>query len=125
MIAAKNQIDFRMENIPMAYDENIDHRVQKIIAQWKGVVTKKMFGGVCHQLNGNIVSGVHKDKLILRLGPDQAEDALKQKNVVPFDITGRPMKGWVMVAKEGFTGEEALEAWLDQAKAFVKTLPPK
>ncbi len=109
----------------MAYDQEIDNRVQKIISCWKGMETKKMFGGVCHQLNGNIVSGVIKDKLILRLGVEEAEKALQQKEVVPFDITGRPMKGWVMVAKEGFDRDEALNAWLDQAKAFVKTLPPK
>ena len=109
----------------MAYDEEIDNRVQKIISCWKGMETKKIFGGVCHQLNGNIVSGVIKDKLILRLGVEEVEKALQQEEVVPFDITGRPMKGWVMVAKESFDRDEALKAWLDQAKAFVKTLPPK
>lgn len=109
----------------MAYDQEIDNRVQKIISRWKGMVTKKMFGGVCHQLNGHIVSGVHKDKLILRLGADGAENALQQKNVVPFDITGRAMNGWVMVEKDGFETDTALKSWLDRAKAFVKTLPPK
>lgn len=109
----------------MAYDEEIDRRVQKIVGRWKGMVTKKMFGGVCHQLNGNILSGVNKDKLILRLGVDEAEKAIKRKAVGPFDITGRPMKGWVMVEKTGFKTDAALHEWLDRAKAFVKTLPPK
>jgi len=109
----------------MAYDKEIDQRVQKIILHWKGMETKKMFGGVCHQLNGNIVSGVHKDKLILRLGPDTAAKALGQKHAAPFDITGRPMKGWVMLAKEGFEDDAVLKGWLEKARAFVKTLPPK
>lgn len=109
----------------MAYDEDIDRRVQKIIGRWKGMVTKKMFGGVCHQLNGNILSGVNKDKLILRLGPDEAERAMAKSAVGPFDITGRPMKGWVMVEKKGFSSDADLKTWLDKAKAFVKTLPPK
>ncbi len=109
----------------MAYDEGIDDRVQQIIGRWKGMVTKKMFGGVCHQLNGNILSGVHKDKLILRLGPKEADKAMQKKTVGPFDITGRPMKGWVMVEKKGFSSEADLKAWLDKAKAFVKTLPAK
>ncbi len=100
----------------MAYDIEIDNRVQKIISSWKWMETKKMFGGVCHQLKGNIVSGVHKDKLILRLGPDEAPKALTQKDVVSFDITGRPMKGWVMVEKDGFEADAALKSWL--AKAF-------
>ena len=109
----------------MAYDEDIDQRFQKIIGRWQGMATKKMFGGVCHQLNGNILSGVHKDKLILRLGEDEAKQAMKQKTVGPFDITGRPMKGWVMVAKEGFKTEAALTDWLNRAKDFVTTLPKK
>ena len=92
----------------MAYDEKIDQRVQKIIARWKGIETKRMFGGVCHQLNGHIVSGVHKDKLILRLGANEADKMLKQKNVVPFDVTGRAIKGWVMVEKEGFESDKDL-----------------
>jgi len=109
----------------MAYNEEIDNRVQKIVSRWKGMVTKKMFGGVCHQQNGHILSGVIQDKLILRLGVDEAEKVLKEKDVVPFDITGRPMKGWVMVEKNGFETEEALKGWLGRAKTFVKTLSPK
>lgn len=109
----------------MAYDEEIDNRVQKIISRGKRMETQKMFGGVCHQLNGNIVSGVHKDKLILRLGVVEAEKAFTQKGVVPFDITGRAMKGWVMVEKRGFETDAALREWLSKAKTFVKGLPPK
>lgn len=109
----------------MAYDEKIEYRVQKIISRWEDMETKKMFGGVCHQMNGHILSGVIRDKLILRLGVDAAEKALKEENVVPFDITGKPMKGWVMVEKKGFETDEGLKGWLEKAKLFVKTLPPK
>ena len=84
-----------------------------------------MFGGVCHQLNGNMFSGVYEDKLILRLGVAEAEIALQQKDVFVFDITGRPMKGWVMVKQSGFATGDALRSWLDKAKRFVETLPPK
>jgi TfoX/Sxy family transcriptional regulator of competence genes len=84
-----------------------------------------MFGGICHLLNGNMFCGVYKDFLILRLGEENAERALRLSVVKPFDITGRPMKGWVMVEEDGFKKEEELEAWLNQAKAFVRTLPAK
>jgi len=84
-----------------------------------------MFGGVCHLLNGNMFGGVYKDKLILRLGVDEAENVLTQKHIVPFDITGKPMKGWVMVEEKGFLTEEELNGWLKKARKFVKTLPPK
>ena len=84
-----------------------------------------MFGGVCHLLNGNMVCGVYKEFLILRLGVDNAEQALNLPFVKPFDITGKPMKGWVMLEKDGFTTEDALRDWLNQAKDFVLTLPAK
>ena len=109
----------------MAYDEKLDRRIRKIVSRWKGTDDKKMFGGICHLLNGNMFCGVHKEFLILRLGTDRAEDALKLPHVRPFDITGRPMKGWVMVAQDGFKSDKDLKNWLDQTRKFVETLPMK
>ena len=86
---------------------------------------KKMFDGVCRLLNGNMVCGVYKDYLILRLGVETAETALQSEFTRPFDITGRAMKGWVMVEQKGFATDDALEEWLNQAKEFVDTLPAK
>ena len=83
-----------------------------------------MFGGTCHILNGNMICGVYKDFLILRLGEAQSQKALKLKAVRPFDITGKPMKGWVMVEESGFIGSK-LVRWLEQAKKFVESLPQK
>lgn len=109
----------------MAYSEVLDNRIRSIVAQWENTAAKKMFGGVCHLMNGNMVGGVYKDYLILRLGVPRAEAALGQAHVRPFDTTGRPMKGWVMVAEEGIKDDEALAGWLDQAREFVAELPPK
>ncbi len=109
----------------MAYNEELDSRIKKAITGWKNTANKKMFGGVCHLLNGNMFCGVHKEFLILRLGKDAAEDARKTPYVRPFDITGRPMTGWVMVTEEGFNDDHKLKAWLNQARNFVKTLPAK
>ena len=53
------------------------------------------------------------------------EKALVLPHVKPFDITGRPMKAWVMVAQEAFSTEEELVDWLSQARDFASTLPPK
>jgi hypothetical protein len=35
------------------------------------------------------------------------------------------MKGWVMVAREGWQTDAELKAWLEKAKAFALSLPPK
>ena len=109
----------------MAYNEAIEGRIKNIVSSWENTDSKKMFGGICHLLNGNMFCGVYKDSLILRLGEENAERALRLSFVKPFDITGRPMKGWVMVEEDGFNKEEELETWLNQAKELVRTLPAK
>ena len=109
----------------MAYDEKLDLRIKKIVSRWKGTNDKKMFGGVCHLIKGNMFCGVHKDFLILRLGREKSEAALKLPCVRPFDITGRPMQGWVMVDSNDYKSDQDLKTWLDQAKMFAKTLPQK
>ena len=109
----------------MAYNEEIEARIKKIVSGWKNTDDKKMFGGVCHLLNGNMFCGVYKDFLILRLGESNSKNALELPFVRPFDITGRPMKGWVMVESKGFKTDSELKAWLNKAKEFGKILPSK
>jgi len=109
----------------MPYNEEIDARIRKIVSLWKHTEAKKMFGGVCHLINGNRVCGVYKDYLILRPGEKTSMQALKQARTRPFDITGKPMKGWVMVEESGFKTDDQLKAWLNKARDFVKSLPPK
>jgi TfoX/Sxy family transcriptional regulator of competence genes len=109
----------------MPYDQELNERINKIVSGWKGTSSKKMFGGVCHLLNGNMLGGVNTDRLILRLGVEAAGKALVQEHVVPFDITGKPMKGWVMVEKQGFRTDDQLREWLKMARKFVVTLPSK
>ena len=109
----------------MPYNKQIDGRIRKLTAGWKNTDRKKMFGGVCHLLNGNMFCGVFKDYLILRLGEENARRAVDKPFVKPFDITGKPMKGWVMVAEKGFRQDQQLSNWLQSAKRFAETLPPK
>ena len=109
----------------MANDEMLENRILSSIEGWKGVSAKKMFGGVCHLIHGNMFCGVYQNFLILRLGEAAADEALKKAQTRPFDITGRPMKGWVMIGPKGIETEDALTAWLQKAGAFARTLPPK
>ena len=109
----------------MPYNADIEKRINRITAGWKNTQSKKMFGGICCLLNGNMVCGVYKDYLILRLGEKEAAAALKKSHVRPFDITGRPMKGWVMVSEEGIAQDAEMTSWLQKAKKFAAALPPK
>ena len=109
----------------MAYDERLEARVKAVLSGGEGVSTRKMFGGVCLLLRGNMLAGVWKQFLILRLGEEAADYARELPHVRPFDITGRPMKGWVMVEPAGVRTAAQLNKWLGQARAFAATLPPK
>jgi TfoX/Sxy family transcriptional regulator of competence genes len=109
----------------MAYSEALAERIRKLLGVRKGVEEKKMFGGVGFLLYGNICVGVWKTSLIARLGPDAAADALSQPYVRPFDITGRAMKGWVLVDAEGIEADSQLHRWIERAENFVSRLPPK
>ena|SRR6516225_3402728 len=109
----------------MAFDESLASRIRDTLARRKGVQEKKMFGGVGFLLNGNMLVGVWKDSLIVRLGPDEGEVALREPHVKEFDITGRPMKGWVLVEAEGVEGDDQLSGWIQRAVKFVGALPAK
>src|SRR5262245_54215801 len=109
----------------MSFDENLAARIRAELARKKGVEEKKMFGGVGFLLGGNLLVGVWKDSLIVRLGPDDGEAALLEPHVKAFDITGRPMKGWLLVAPEGLESNADLKEWVRRAVRFVATLPAK
>jgi len=109
----------------MAYSESLALRIRQALAGQRGITEKKMFGGVGFLLNGNICVGIWKQSLIARLGPDDGQAALEEPNVAPFDITGRAMKGWVMVEPDGIETDERLGEWIGRAVEFVETLAPK
>lgn len=109
----------------MAYDQELAQRVGAIIQDRSGFEAKKMFGGVCYLLHGNMACGVINDDLIVRVGPQQYEQALQQPFTREFDITGRPMRGWVMVSTEGHAATAQLLSWVERGAQFALTLPPK
>lgn len=107
----------------MAYDAELDARVEELATAW-GAARKKMFGGTCYLLDGNIVAGVSGECLFVRLSTEDGALALARPDVRPFDISKNPMSGWVLIAPDGLD-DDALEDWLEQARDFVSTLPPK
>jgi len=107
----------------MALDEFLSQRIRDGLARKQGVEEKSMFGGVGFLLNGNMLVGVWKNSLIVRIGPEVYEDVLLEPHVTEFDITGRPMKGWVLVEPEGVEDDEQLKNWIQQAVKFVGNLP--
>ena len=109
----------------MAFNEALAERIRQRLARRKNVEEKRMFGGVGFLLNGNLLVGVWKDSLVVRLGPDEGDEALKEPHVKEFDITGRPMKGWVLIGLEGVKDDDQLSGWIQRAVKFVGKLPAK
>jgi hypothetical protein len=83
-----------------------------------------MFGGLAFLTEGNLTVGVRGDDLLVRVGRDAEDEALARPGARRFHSSGRPMAGWVMV-DGAMLDDDALLDWLDRARAFVDTLPPK
>jgi len=109
----------------MAFDGELADRVRKRLAGQKGLTEKKMFGGLAFLLNGNMCCGVHWHELIVRLDPAQTDSALAEPHTRIFDLSGRPMNGWILVEPAGLAGEPALAKWLRLGTKFAASLPEK
>lgn len=84
----------------------------------------KMFGGIGFMLDGNMVAAVSRRGLLLRVGKEQYAEALARPEAHPVEMQGRRMEGYVRIDPSELS-DGALAAWLAQASAFVRTLPPK
>lgn len=73
----------------MAFDEALAQRIRKALARKKSITEKKMFGGIVFFLNGNMLVGVWKHSLIVRLFEEEGQEALLEPHVKVFDITVR------------------------------------
>jgi TfoX/Sxy family transcriptional regulator of competence genes len=107
----------------MAYNLKLAERIR---SELSGIpyVEKKMFGGVGFLLNGNMACGVNKDDLIVRVEPEKHSALLKKPHVRPFDMTGRPMKGWLVVDADGLKTDKQLSTWIihrDLLEVFAKS----
>jgi hypothetical protein len=110
----------------VAFDEALAARVRAALQSSEGLVEKRMFGGLGFLLNGNMCCGVRGNELVVRLDPERAEAALRDRHVRVFDLTtGRPMKGWVQIAPGGVATDEVLRSWVGRGLDFAGSLPPK
>ncbi|HLJ96658.1 MAG TPA: TfoX/Sxy family protein [Gemmataceae bacterium] len=110
----------------MAINEALAKRIRQQLARRKDIEEKRMFSGVGFLLNGNLLVGVRKDSLLVRIDPAQSDEALKEAHVSDFKITGRgTMKGWVVVGLEGIEDDDQLRGWIKRTLKFVEKLPAK
>jgi TfoX/Sxy family transcriptional regulator of competence genes len=109
----------------MAYDETLAARVRTELSDQSGLTAKRMFGGLCFLLHGNMCCGIVGNTLMVRVGPDAYEAALAKPHAREMDFTGRPLRGIVYVAPDGVRTGTALKAWVGRGTAFAARLTPK
>jgi TfoX/Sxy family transcriptional regulator of competence genes len=114
-----------MQPIEMAYDEGLAERLREVFSARKDVTEKKMFGGIAFMVSGNMCCGVVNDTLMARVGPDQYKASLKRPHAREMNFTGKPMKGFVYVAPEGFESDDDMADWVGLCLDFVAMLPAK
>jgi TfoX/Sxy family transcriptional regulator of competence genes len=113
------------EVFDMAYNEKLAERIREKLINLPAFLERKMFGGVCFLLHGNMACGILNDDVIIRVGKEAYESALALPHTRKFDITGRAMTGWVMVSHEGHASDQQLDEWLQRGVSFAASLPPK
>ncbi len=109
----------------MPYDRILAERIRKVMGARKGVSERQMFGGIGFLVNGNMCCGVHRTEMMVRLDPKSAEADLGRAHTREFDLTGRPMRGWILVASEGLASEDDVAYWVGRGFEFASTLPRK
>lgn len=108
----------------MPHDPHLADRMRRALARRKGIEERKMFGGYCWMLRGNMLCGVEVGRFMFRVGKEFEAEALARDGASPMDITGRPMRGFVWVRAEAAEGK-ALAGWIDFASRYVRRLPAR
>ena len=107
----------------MPYNLDLEDRIDRLAGRLGRIEKKKMFGGVGYLLGGNLCFGIHKESLVIRTTPEKAAELLKDPCVTPFAITGRPMKGWLLVAPDLVEDEDRLLEMLKLGISLAGSLP--
>lgn len=113
----------------MPYDEDLALRLQVLLADQPGLTTKRMFGGLAFLIDGHMaIAASSNGGLLVRVDPAAAPVLLERPRTARMVMGGREMDGWLRVADDergGLDDDTELRTWIDEALAYVRTLPPK
>jgi TfoX N-terminal domain len=108
----------------MAYDEGLAIRVRELLDGETGLAELQMFGGLAFLLDGTMACGVRGHDLLVRVDPAMHEAHVAEAGVRPDDLTGRPVKGWLLVEPTGLGNDDDLRRWVGRGVAYARSLPP-
>lgn len=99
----------------MAYDETLARRVRRLLVDLPGYVERRMFGGLGFALSGRACCGVVGKNLLVRVGRDACEEALRGARRRRIASRGRSGHGLVVVTPDECSTDHALALWLTGA----------
>lgn len=102
----------------MAYNEQLAMRIREQLAELSNVKEKEMMGGLTFMVNDKMCIGIIKDEMMCRIAPEIQESVLEKVGCRIMDFTGRPMKGYVMVAQTGMNSQKEFEYWINLCLEF-------
>ncbi len=113
----------------MPVDETLAARMRDALAAHAGISEKRMMGGTCFFLNGNMLGGArrHKDgvgRFMFRVGKAQEAAALSDPAAQEVIHGTRKLGGFVRVDEKACDGD-ALKRWMELCFAHAATLPAK
>jgi TfoX/Sxy family transcriptional regulator of competence genes len=110
----------------MAYDEDLAERIRALVADEDGLAEQRMFGGLAFLIGGNMSVGVSgQGGLMVRVAPEETDELLAEPGARPFEMRGRPMRGWLRVDTDAVGTDPELESWVRRGVAYARSLPPK
>ena len=108
----------------MPYDIQLAEAMREALRGRSDIEEKKMFGGYCWMLNGNMLCGVEVGRFMFRVGKQLETEALARPGATPMDITRKPMPGFIWVDADAAI-ETGLDSWIELASRYVGALPRK
>jgi len=109
----------------MARDPGLEELLRNDLRRVRGLTEKPMFGGLAWLLHGNLLCGVRKGSMMVRLGKDNDAWALKHKGIESMVMQGRPLSGWLRANQEAYAHDALRAKLLKSAVEFNRTLPKK
>jgi TfoX N-terminal domain len=89
------------------------------------VSEKMMVGGLSFLVNGNMCCGITGTALMIRVGAERREQALREPHARPMRFAGRALSGFICIEPEGYAADDSLAGWVQRALDFVSGLPAK
>ncbi len=110
----------------MPYDEDLAARIRSLVAGEDGLGEMEMFGGLAFLIDGNMaVAASGQGGLMVRVDPDETDELLRTTGAQPFEMRGKPMRGWLRIGAADVADDEQLRGWAERGVAYARSLPPK